>query len=395
MSTETLDLTTLDRTFTKQVTPEWEQLLSCIQCGTCSASCPTAFAMDYTPRQLWQMVRLGMEADVLSSRTFWLCTTCKACQVRCPRDIPIADTMIALKQYAIRVDVKVPEGIKTFGETITTGYNISGDDNKDRQIWSQNLAHIPRGVKPRRRKAEVLYFIGCVSSFYPRTYSIPQAFVQIMDQAGVEFTTLGGDEWCCGYPLHIAGMGDRMAELAQHNIRKARAVGAKKIVFTCPSCYYAWAHLYPEFVDMAGIQLQHATEFLAELLAGDGLALGSVEEVVTYHDPCDLGRKSGVYDAPREVLARIPGLEFREMSASRENSLCCGGGGDVEVADPAVSTGVAAQRLAQVQATGAKYVLSACQQCKRTLQEGARQNKIRVRAMDLTELVWKSMQAAA
>ena len=119
-----------------------------------------------------------------------------------------------------------------------------------------------------------------------------------------------------------------------------------------------------------------------------------MEEIVTYHDPCDLGRKSGVYDAPREVLACISGLEFREMSASRENALCCGGGGDVEVADQEVTMGVAGQRLAQVQATGAKYVLSACQQCKRTLQEGARLNKIRVRAMDLTELVWKSIQSA-
>ena len=394
MGTEVLDLTTLDRTLARQVTSEWEQLLSCIQCGTCSASCPTAFAMDYTPRQLWQMVRLGMREEVLSSRTFWLCTTCKSCQVRCPRGIPITDTMIALKEYAMRVDVNVPEGMKMFGETIATNHNISGDDNKNRQIWSQNLAHIPRGVKPRRSKAEVLYFIGCVSSFYPRVYSIPQALVQIMEQADVEFTTLGDDEWCCGYPLHIAGMGDRMRELAQHNVQKARAVGAKKIVFTCPSCYYAWSHLYPEVVDISGIQLLHASGFMAELLSGDGLALGPVEEVVTYHDPCDLGRKSGVYDAPREVLARIPGLEFREMSASRENALCCGGGGDVEVADRTVPAGVAAQRMAQVQATGAKYVLSACQQCKRTLQESARQNKIRVRAMDLTELVLKSMQAA-
>ncbi len=394
MGTEVLDLTTLDRTLARQVTPEWEQLLSCIQCGTCSASCPTAFAMDYTPRQLWQMVRLGMKEDVLSSRTFWLCTTCKSCQVRCPRGIPITDTMIALKEYATRVDVNVPEGMKMFGETIASSHNISGDDNKSRQIWSQNLAHTPRGVKPRRRKAEVLYFIGCVSSFYPRVYSIPQAFVQIMERADVEFTTLGRDEWCCGYPLHIAGMGDRMAKLAQHNVQKARAVGAKKIVFTCPSCYYAWTHLYPEVVDISGIQLQHASEFLAELLAGDKLALGPVEAVMTYHDPCDLGRKSGVYDAPREVIARIPGLEFREMSASRENALCCGGGGDVEVADRTVTAGVAAKRMAQAQATGAKYVLSACQQCKRTLQEGARQNKIRMRAMDLTELVWKSMQAA-
>jgi heterodisulfide reductase subunit D len=396
MTTETLDLTSaaLDHSFLEAVNP-LAKLRSCIQCGTCSATCPTAYAMDYSPRQVWRMVQLGMRDEVLNSKTFWLCTTCKACQVRCPRGIDLMDTMIALKEYAFGRDVNVPEGMKVFGETINTSYNISGDDNTDRQIWSQNLAHIPRGVKPRRRKAEVLYFIGCVSSFYPRAYSIPQALVQIMEQADIEFTTLGRDEWCCGYPLHIAGMGDQMAELARHNVRKARAVGAKKVVFTCPSCYYAWAQLYPEYTDISGIQLQHASEFLAELLAGDELALGRVEEVVTYHDPCDLGRKSGIYDAPREVLARIPGLEFREMSASRENALCCGGGGDVEVADHDVTTGVAARRLAQVQATGAKYVLSACQQCKRTLQEGARQNKIRVRAMDLTELVWRSMQSAA
>jgi heterodisulfide reductase subunit D len=396
MTAETLDLTSaaLDRSFLEAVDP-LAKLRRCIQCGTCSATCPTAYAMDYSPRQVWRRVQLGLRDEVLNSSTFWLCTTCKACQVRCPRGIDLMDAMIALKEYAFGADVNVPEGMKTFGDTITTSYNISADDNKNRQIWSQNLAHIPQGVKPRRRKAEVLYFIGCVSSFYPRTYSIPQALVQIMDQAEVEFTTLGGDEWCCGYPLHIAGMGDRMAEFAQHNVQKARAAGVKRVVFTCPSCYYAWAHLYPEFVDASGIQLQHASEFLAELLAGGEVALAPVEEVVTYHDPCDLGRKSGVYDAPREVLARIPGLEFREMAASRENALCCGGGGDVEVADHDVTTAVAGRRVAQAQATGATYVLSACQQCKRTLQEGARQNKIRVRAMDLAELVWQSMQNAA
>ena len=395
MTAETLDLTgaALDRSFLEAVDP-LEKLRRCIQCGTCSATCPTAYAMDYSPRQVWRMVQLGLKDEVLNSSTFWLCTTCKACQVRCPRGIDLMDAMISLKEYAFDRDVNVPDGMKVFGDTIATSYNISADDNKNRQIWSQNLAHVPRGVKPRRRKAEVLYFIGCVSSFYPRAYSIPQALVQIMEQADVEFTTLGGDEWCCGYPLHIAGMGDRMAEFAQHNVQKARTVGIKKVVFTCPSCYYAWAHLYPEFVDVSGIQFQHASEYLAELLAGDGIALGPMNEVATYHDPCDLGRKSGVYDAPREVLARIPGLEFREMSANRENALCCGGGGDVEVADQDVTIGVAGKRLAQVQDTGAKYVLSACQQCKRTLQEGARLNKIRVRAMDLTELVWKSMQSA-
>jgi heterodisulfide reductase subunit D len=394
MGYEPLDATTFDPTLALRVTPEWDKLFSCMQCGTCSSSCPTAFAMDYTPSQLWQMMRLGMEEAVLTSSTFWLCTACKSCQVRCPRGISLTDTMIALKEYATREGVNVPTGMQMLGDTVASRHNISGDDNATRQIWSQNLPTPPLGVSPRRRRAEVVYFIGCVSSFYPRVYSIPQSFVQIMERADVEFTALGEDEWCCGYPLYVAGMRDRLTELARHNVRQVRRIGARQVVFSCPSCYYAWTHLYPEVADVGDLQFRHATEFLADLLEEDALTLGPLEEPVTYHDPCDLGRKSGVYDAPREVLARIPGLDVREMAASRENALCCGGGGDVEVSDPSVTSGVAGRRVAQVAATGARYVASACQQCKRTIQEGARRHKVRVRAVDVVELVWQSLSAA-
>jgi Fe-S oxidoreductase len=394
MDSKLLDVTAFDPTMAERAIPDWERLFSCMQCGTCSSSCPTAYAMDYTPRQLWQMLRLGMEEEVLNSQTFWLCTACKSCQVRCPRGILLTDTMIALKEYATGKGINVPTGMQMLGETVTTKYNISGDDNATRQIWSENLPEVPMGVRPRRRQAEVVYFLGCVSSFYPRVYSIPQSMVQILDQAQMEFTTMGGDEWCCGYPLYVAGMGDQMADLARHNVRQVRQVGAKQVVFTCPSCYYAWTHLYTDLADVSGIDLLHGTEYLARIMEGEGLTLGPVEEVVTYHDPCDLGRKSGVYDAPREVLTGIPGLELREMEACGENALCCGGGGDVEISDPTVTSGVAGRRVAQVQATGAKYVASACQQCKRTLQEGARRNKIRVRAVDVVELLWKALEAA-
>ena len=393
--TEVLNLGTIDPSLAQEVAPEWwQKLFSCIQCGSCSASCPTAFAMDYTPRQLWQMVRLGLTEEVLDSHTFWLCTVCKSCQVRCPRSIQITDTMLALKEYAHHQGADVPDALDRLEGTVTSHYNISGDDNVTRLIWSQNLANPPLGVDPPRQKAEVVYFVGCVSSFYPRAYSIPQALVQILGRGGVEFTTMGSQEWCCGYPLYVAGMRDQMAAMAQHNVERVRALEAKRVIFTCPSCYYAWSHLYPEMVDVSDLELQHATEFLAELLTEGGTALGPVEEIVTYHDPCDLGRKSGVYDAPREVLARIPGLEVREMALAREDAQCCGGGGDVEMADSEVTHEVAARRLIDVQATGASTVVSACQQCKRTLQEGARKNRIRVRAMDVVELLWRSVQAA-
>jgi Fe-S oxidoreductase len=136
----------------------------------------------------------------------------------------------------------------------------------------------------------------------------------------------------------------------------------------------------------------HASQFLARLVEEGRLKLGSLEQVVTYHDPCDLGRKSGIFDAPRQIIAGVPGIEFQEMDASRENALCCGGGGDVQIVDESVTATVADRRLAQAQRTGARLILSACQQCKRTLMAAARRNRARVRVMDLAELVSQVME---
>jgi heterodisulfide reductase subunit D len=396
MSTDVLDFSTLelDTEFSKEVTPDLEVLRSCIQCGTCSASCPTAYAMDYTPRQLWKLIQLGLKDEVVNSRTFWLCTTCKACTVRCPRGIDLTQTMLMLKEYAVRESLKVPEGIGVLRETVTTNYNISGDDNESRLIWAENLESKPESIDAEKG-AEVLYFVGCVSAFYPQAYSIPQSMVQIFERAGVSFTTMGGQEWCCGYPLYGAGMKDLVAELAQHNMERIKELASTKLVTTCPSCYYAWTHIYPEFVELpAELEILHAVEYLKQLLDQGGIELGEVERIVTYHDPCDLGRKSGVFDAPRALLNSIPGLDFREMATHGENAMCCGGGGDVEISDRQVTGEVGVLRMQQAQETGAEAVISACQQCKRTLLTGARQAKIRVRAMDISELVLESMRNA-
>jgi heterodisulfide reductase subunit D len=372
-------------------TPIAEKIKSCIQCGTCSASCPTAYAMDYTPRQLWRLMLWGLEEEVLNSRTFWLCTTCACCTVRCPRGILLTDTMLALKSYALKRGANVPETILKMGETVTTNYNISGDENETRLIWSENLERVPEGIEAKKG-AEVLYFVGCVSSFYPRTYPIPQALVQVLEGAGVDFTTLGREEWCCGYPLYAAGMKEGIPKLARHNVEKVRELGPARLVTTCPSCYYAWKDIYPQFVELpADLEILHSTEYLAQLIEDGRIELGPVERVVTYHDPCDLGRKSGIYEPPRFILERIPGLEFREMANFRESAICCGGGGDVEISDHEVTLGVGGHRVAQAQETGATAIVSACQQCERTLANAARQSRVRIKAMDVAELVWEAM----
>jgi len=386
----------LDRDFLRQVEPDWQKLLTCFQCGTCSASCPAAGLMDYPPRQIWQMMRLGLCEQVMRSRTFWLCTQCYACQVRCPRGISIAETMRRLRAWAVDQGYEIPAAIANLRQAVNDTYNILNEDNQTRTIWSQNLEPLPEGLQGSgRHQAEVLLFTGCVSSFFPMAYSIPQSFVQILEQIGLSYTTLGGEEWCCGYPLFGAGMQADVAELAEHNIAHVRALAPAHLVATCASCYHTWRHLYPEYAgggDGWDFDILHASEFLEQMIGAGRIRMTGLDWVVTYHDPCDLGRKNGVYEPPRNIIRSIPGIELREMANSYEDATCCGGGGDVAMMEPDAVEHMAEARLAQAMDTGATAIISSCQQCKRTLLQAARKTRTRIRILDVVELVWQVME---
>jgi len=380
----------LDREFMTQVEPEWEKLLTCMQCGTCSASCPTADLMDFSPRQLWELVRLGLRDVVMNSRTFWLCTQCYACSARCPRGIMTSATMRRLREWAVANGYAVPQTLQMMRQAVSATRNILNEDNQTRLIWSQGLEGVAKRVQ---EPAEVLLYTGCVSALYPMAYSIPQSLVQILEQAHVSYTLLGSEEWCCGYPLYGAGFKDDIAELARHNVEKVRSVGPKVLVATCSSCYYTWHHLYPELVgDSFGFEIMHATEFLARMVQEDRIRMTELAWTVTYHDPCDLGRKSGVYEPPRAIIRSIPGMQLREMPHNRENAICCGGGGDVAMTEPDAVEHVSIQRLQEAVSTGAEAIISSCQQCKRTLLQAARKTRTRVRVLDVCELVWQAME---
>jgi heterodisulfide reductase subunit D len=284
-----------------------------------------------------------------------------------------------------------PAQLDHLRDTITTHYNLSGDPNEDRLIWSENLPDVPEGVGDKEQ-AETVYYVGCVSSFYPQSYSVPQGVVQVMDRAGLDFMTLGGEEWCCGFPLIIAGMGDAAVESIRHNVEAVRTTGAKRLVASCPSCYHTWKHDYPRILgEPLGFEVLHTTELLEQVIDEGRLQFEPLEQTVTYHDPCDLGRTSGIYEAPRNVIRALPGATFVEMEHHHEYSLCCGGGGDVEMADADLTAAVARTRIEEAKATEAKVLLSACQQCKRTLAIAARRDKVRVRVMDIVELVARQM----
>jgi Fe-S oxidoreductase len=211
--------------------------------------------------------------------------------------------------------------------------------------------------------------------------------VQIFDHVGVDYALLGGAEWCCGYPLFLNGETDKARELIVHNVQAVRDMGAHKVVLTCPSCYHFWKHSYPVAlgVDDLGLEIQHATEFLADLLVDVDLKPFPV--TATYHDPCDLGRKEGVIEAPRRILHQIPELKFVEMPENREGSHCCGGGGNLETFAPDISRAVSRSRIQQAADVDAGLLVSACQQCERTLTGAARAERLRIRVKDITEVV--------
>ncbi len=372
-----------------------EKLSTCIQCGTCSSSCPTWSAMDVSPRQIWRMVSLGMKEEIRSLNTMWLCTACNSCTVRCPRDIQVSENMRLVREWVLRDGLQeTPPVLGKLSDSIRASHNMMGDNNDTRLIWSSNL---PDGLGELKRQAEVLWFVGCVASFYPMAYKIPQALVQIFHRSGVDFTLMGGEEWCCGFPLFTAGMSDQVRELGVHNLEGVRATGARTIVSTCASCFHTWKHIYPEMLPgfPKDLEVLHATEYLARLVENGTITLGPVERTITYHDPCDLGKRNNIFEEPRYVLQKIPGIKLVEMANHHQNSLCCGGGGNVEAFSPDAVNEASKNRLEQALATGAEYVVSACQQCMRTFFNGTRKHNIRLRTMDFTQLVLESMESAA
>jgi heterodisulfide reductase subunit D len=378
-----------------------EEALHCVRCGLCLSVCPgyrESLSETDSPRARVALVRALKEGLVEASTNgysaaFFRCLLCGACTFACPSGVAV-DRILELTRGELASLGLLPEVLSDLDDRIAQYRNISAETNEGRLIWADNLPTPPTGLGKER--AEVAYFVGCVSSFFPRSYKVPQSLVQIFDLARVDYALLGGVEWCCGYPMFIDGELDRARELIRHNVEAVRGMGAKKVVTTCPSCFHFWKHSYPaalrvEGMEDLGLEIQHSTEFLADLMETGNLQLRQLRQNVTYHDPCDLGRKGGVIEAPRRVLAQIPGLRLVEMTENRESSHCCGGGGNLESFAPEMSQAVARNRIRQAAEVGAGTLVSACQQCERTLANAARAERLRMRVKDITEIVLEAM----
>lgn len=363
----------------------------CIKCGLCVASCPVCKELlleKYTPRGKVQLARYSVRGDLALSDhyrdIYARCLLCGACAATCPSGVDLRSVFLTMRSR-IAAERGVHPAVEGAVASLSEKHNIAGEENEDRGEWRDDLPGLPANAYKKER-ADVAYFIGCVASFFPMAQPIPRNLATIMDRAGVDFTVLAGEEWCCGYPFMGAGLPEKVDALKAHNLEKIRDLGAKRVVFSCPSCYLTWKEHYASDLD-----LSHSAEFLSDLVAQGTIKLKKLPLTVTYHDPCDLGRGSGIYDAPRAILKAIPGLSMVELDTIRAKSVCCGGGGNLEMTDPKLSAAVARKKIEQIRRTGAQAVVSSCQQCIRTIKAEARRQKNDLEVLDVTEIVLRAM----
>jgi len=242
-------------------------------------------------------------------------------------------------------------------------------------------------------KAKVMYWVGCMASYYVQDTAITT--VKVLKYANVDFTILGTEEGCCGSVLLRTGQRDPVVnQYAKENIGRISARGVETLITSCAGCFRTFHEDYPEIVGDLPFEVLHTSEYIERLIKDGSLKFEEELPIrVTFHDPCHLGRHVGVYDAPRNVIKAIPRLELVEMANCREESRCCGAGGGLRSAFRELSIAIAANRLkTDALPTGAKALVTPCPFCVLNFEDAADAYGIGIEILDLTELVCRALR---
>ncbi len=362
----------------------------CYQCGKCDVLCPWNKVRPFSIRKIVRQASLGLPEIELED--IWRCTTCGTCPSQCPRGVEQIQVGVAIRRIATSYGVfpGSARALRAVGGSLAADGNPLGDQREKRGAWARGLS-----VEPFSEGMEFLYFVGCYFSYDPRMKKVARATVDLLHRAGVDFGILGTAENCCGESIRKAGDEDLFKALARKNIKAFIDRGVKKILVSSPHCYHTFKNEYPEF--MVHFEIVHMSQLLLELLEGGRLELsGGPEKKITYHDPCYLGRHNGIYDQPRQVLEKVPGLDLLEMPDNRQDSLCCGGGGGRIWMDTPKGERFADIRLQQAQQVGAQVLVTSCPYCISNFEESrlALRDDHPLEIMDITEIIHASLQGS-
>ena len=329
----------------------------CYQCGLCDTVCPWNRVRAFSMRKIIREATFGMTQ--VEGEDIWRCTSCGNCPRQCPRGVKIIESGVSLRRIATEYGVfpTSVRSIRTISGSLTGEGNPLNEKREDRAKWTEGLS-----VKTFSEEMEILYFPGCYLSYDPRLKKVAAATASILKQAGVNFGILGTKENCCGESIRKTGDEELFKRLAKENIKTFIDNGVKKVLVSSPHCYHTFKNEYPEF--MVNFEVVHISQYISELIHEERLEItGEYGKKITYHDPCYLGRHNGIYDEPREVLQKVPGLELVEMPDSREDSLCCGGGGGRIWMETPKGERFSDLRVEQAVEVGAEVLVTSCPYC--------------------------------
>ncbi|MBU0639788.1 MAG: 4Fe-4S dicluster domain-containing protein [Planctomycetes bacterium] len=399
----------------------WKDILdlyTCTECGRCSEQCPAnSTGKLLSPKHLSIHLRdhlyarqdellgpartgnaqadeAGLVPDTIKPEVLWACTTCAACEEECPVFISYIDKIVDMRRHLLMEQGEFPEQLQATFRGLETVGNPYSFATEQRAEWADGL-DVP--LRSNRPDAEYLLWVGCSPSFDDRARKIARATAQLLIAADVDFAILGPEEQCTGDPARRAGNEYLFQLMAQANVETMNGYNVKKIITICPHCYNTLKHEYPDFD--GHYDVLHHSEFLGQLVRAARLKpQHRVAGQVVYHDACYLGRHNGIYDAPRDLLRAIPGLQLVEPEQQRDRAMCCGAGGaqmwkEEEEGDAKICHTRANQLLAALPGSEQDgTIATACPFCMTMISDGlVDQGHEKIARLDIAELLWLSV----
>ena len=381
----------------------WKQLLdldACTMCGRCTSVCPAhATGKPLDPREIvlksGEVMAataahapggkvsppLGVDSEItisanslferITAEEIWSCTSCKACDEICPVNIEILDKILDMRRYLALMESDFPAELGNAYRAMENQGNPWGMNQGERGDWAKDLdVTVLDPSSPFTH--EYLYWVGCAGSFDDKNKRVTQSMAKLLKRAGIDVAILGPNEMCTGDSARRSGNEYLFQMLAMPNVEMLNGMGVQKIITQCPHCFNTLANEYPQLGGR--YEVVHHSQLLESLIESGKLDVSNatLEERITYHDSCYLGRHNDVYMAPRNVVGSISGVEVVEMPRNGTKGMCCGAGGARMWMEENIGTKVNDERAAEAISTGATRVATACPFCYVMLDDGVK-----------------------